>query len=82
MLVENYVNINARGKNRRTALSLAAEYRHGAIIQLLLNIDADIMAEDDKGWTALHFASRQGNEALVQILISNSKGITRKCEGG
>jgi ankyrin repeat protein len=70
MLVKNHANIDARGKNRRTALSLAAEYRYRAVVQLLLDINADITAKDDEGWTAFHYAAERRKDKVMRLLLN------------
>lgn len=43
------------------------------------NVDA---RDPDSGWTALHFASRQGKLATVRVLIENQAFVGARAPGG
>src|SRR5205809_1003504 len=59
----------------RTALHLAAENGHGAVVQLLLKEGADIEAKDESGYTALSMEAKSGNKAIVQLLLEEGADI-------
>src|SRR2546430_2225049 len=42
---------------------------------------ADIMAEDEHGWTALHKAATCGNRAVVLLLLENGARISKGIDG-
>src|SRR5437763_1008901 len=48
------LDINAKNGKGRTGLSSAAETGNEAVVRLLLEHKADVNAQDDDGWTALH----------------------------
>jgi hypothetical protein len=69
-LLLNGADIAAEDKNGRTALYLATQYEHKAVVKLLLEKGADISAKDEEGWTAIDLASKEGHEVVVQLLTS------------
>ncbi|KAH6877111.1 ankyrin repeat-containing domain protein, partial [Thelonectria olida] len=64
----------ANSTNTRSRLLLcAAEYRHEAILSLLLDGDGiDINVNKNDGRTPLYMASRNGDEAIVKLLLNCS----------
>ena len=67
-------------KDRLTALHLAAKDGHEAIARLLLDCGADIEARDAKGYTALHWATKQ--EATTRLLLDRGADIDAKDKNG
>jgi hypothetical protein len=61
--------VNATDSQGRTALHWAAEFGHSAIVQLLLELGADITVIDNLGHSALESACWKGNEACIQPLL-------------
>ena len=68
----------------KTALHLAAEEGHKAVVQLLVENGANINAEEQekplfgntrKGRRALHLAAEKGHEAVVQLLVENGANV-------
>lgn len=43
---------------------------------------ADIEAEDDNGWTPLHFAARYGFHEIVKLLLKNGAKTGKRVTGG
>ena len=52
------------------------------IVRLLVNQRADINVKDNGGWTPLHIAVSNKNDALVKALISSGADLTIKDESG
>lgn len=61
----------------RTALILAAQFGHKAIVELLLNRDTQTDAVDDLGMTALMHASYNGHTDVVDELLFNGAIVDR-----
>jgi len=64
-LVQRGANVNAApmSKNGRTALEGAAEHGRLDMVQLLLNLEAEI-----RGSRALHFARKEGHDGVATLL--------------
>lgn len=56
-------------KDRRTALMRAVEYDDLELIKLLLNYDADPLAEDVDGVSPLNIAFRKNSKPITQLLV-------------
>lgn len=70
LLLREKANSNGRLPDGRTSLHVAAEVGSGIdIIEMLCDDGADPTFEDDKFWTALHYAAHYGHEAVVSILL-------------
>lgn len=67
-LAQKGANVNARaiGKEGRTALEGAAEHGRLDMVQLLLNLEADI-----RGSRALQFARNEGHDGVAMLLLKN-----------
>jgi ankyrin repeat protein len=61
VLSEN-LHVNETGKDNLTALHCAAAQGHVKVTQLLIQRGADVNAEDTKGWTPLHWASKKRHD--------------------
>lgn len=53
----------------QNALMWAAAERHADVVQLLIEARADLAAQTTLGFTALHFAARQGDLASTRLLL-------------
>lgn len=65
-------DVNTKDQDGRTSLmhAILAEDADPSIVQLLINHGADINTYDNgQKWTALHFAARDQNEAIVRSLL-------------
>jgi ankyrin repeat protein len=69
---------NASDEDGRTALmhAVLADDADVAIVRLLIDRGADVRAEDrNQKWTALHFAARDQNAAIVRCLLENGAAV-------
>ncbi len=66
-LIERKANIDAKDTRGFTALHRAAELGHAEAVRVLLRSGADRSIETE-GHTALSFARRRGNDAIVRLL--------------
>ena len=67
--------VDSEGK---TALMWAAQGRHEAMVQLLLEKRADIEAKTRWGTTALYEAAQDGHEAVVRLLLEKGADVSVK----
>ncbi|KAM6914134.1 ankyrin repeat domain-containing protein 54-like [Lycodopsis pacificus] len=70
-------NLGPMGKDIYAAKRLreAANSNDSDTVRKLLQDDTDLCAADDKGRTALHFSSCNGNESIVQLLLSHGARV-------
>ena len=72
LLLEYNVNVNARtAKLGATSLMLAASCGNESIVYFLLQNGAKIDAQDNRGWTGLHYATFQGHQNVVKLLLES-----------
>jgi Ankyrin repeats (3 copies) len=71
------IDINSKDYYNRTALSLASQQGHEAVVKLLLDsrADIDIDSKDRYDRTALSLAAQQGHEAMVKLLLDSKADI-------
>jgi len=70
-LVEYGAAIEAREpEQHQTALMWAAAEHHPDVVQALIDAHADLKAHSKAGYTAMHFAARQGDLEMVQLLLA------------
>ncbi|EFY84423.1 ankyrin repeat-containing protein, putative [Metarhizium acridum CQMa 102] len=74
LLTRADTKVDVKDKDGRTALMLAAEHGHAAVVLMLLKNGADIEAKYD-GWTALWWAANEGREAVVSLLLERGANI-------
>ncbi|KAL8770419.1 MAG: hypothetical protein Q9209_003845 [Squamulea sp. 1 TL-2023] len=68
---ENKACVTATNHRGKTALHLAVESKINrvALVRLLLENGADVRAQSDGGWTALHNAAEKGFEDVASLLL-------------
>ena len=66
----------------QTPLHSAAEEGHRDVVQLLLEMNAEIEIRDRSGNTPLHLAASEGHRDLVQLLLEKSAEIEAKSSSG
>jgi ankyrin repeat protein len=78
VLIENGADVNAPaiGEDGRTALEGAAEHGRLDMVQLLLNVEAEV-----RGSRAVRFARDEGHDGVVQFLLENGFEDLRVDEG-
>eukprot|EP01083_Nonionella_stella_P063391 164737_1 len=72
------IDVNCNGGKQhenKTALILASENGHAAIVSLLLENDANVDGVDKYGMTSLHHAAFKGHNEICKILINNGADI-------
>jgi ankyrin repeat protein len=67
-LIKAGADVNNAIDDGVTALLLAAQSGHEAIVRALFEAGADVNKVTDTGWTPLSFAVNEGHTAIVQIL--------------
>ncbi|TFB02584.1 Ankyrin repeat domain-containing protein 50 [Trichoderma ghanense] len=84
MFLERGAEVDMRSKDRRTALSFAAESGGNRVsVAFLLGKGAEIDAKDAKGRTPLSYAlSRYGNEAIVTLLLDHGAEVDARDSHG
>ena len=84
VLLENGVNVNARGIDGESALHRAAFRANHAVIQLLLGKGADINQKDERGKTAWNSISklRTHRETLTLLRKAGADPNTKDNQGG
>ena len=66
---------DARDKEQRTALHIAAEKGYTSVVKLLLAHKASINAKDKYEGTALYWAVSEGHNAVVELLLENGANV-------
>jgi len=70
-LIAHDAAINAKEPvQNQTALMWAAAERHPNVVQLLIDAKADLRARTRRGFTALHFAAREGDQESARVLLA------------
>lgn len=70
-LLKYGAKLNVKDKHNMSPLHFASREYHYQIAQKLVECGSDIDAKDNKGWTALMWASFHGNEKIVKLLLDN-----------
>ena len=70
--------VNEAGEGKWTALHLAAQKGHTAVVEYLLKQGADTEARDTEGYTALHWAAFCGHTEIVDYLLD--RGANREAK--
>jgi ankyrin repeat protein len=64
------VNIRGRGQLERTPLHVAIEARHSEVTRVLIDLGADVNAQDYRRDRPLHYASGLGLADIVELLLA------------
>jgi ankyrin repeat protein len=79
MLASGSIDVNANLQPFGTPpLVMAARHGQVAIVEAILNANADIDAVDERGLTACHAAADEGNSAVLQVLLSRKPDLGKR----
>jgi uncharacterized protein len=71
MLIGRGADVNAKEPSQnQTALMWAAAEKHPDVVRTLIELKADLQAHTKKGFTALHFAAREGDLETTRLLLA------------
>ena len=80
-LIAHDAAINAKEpEQNQTALMWAAAERHPAVVKALIDANADLQAHSKKGYTALHFAAREGDQESVRLLLAAGVNVNLRTQ--
>jgi ankyrin len=81
MLIARGADVNAKETSQsQTALMWAAAEHHPDVVRLLIEQGADLNARTKKGFTALHFAAREGDLACARVLLAAGVNVDIRSE--
>jgi uncharacterized protein len=70
-LIAHDAAINAKEPvQNQTALMWAAAEHHPDVVKMLIDAKADLQAHTKRGFTALHFAAREGDQGSARLLLA------------
>ena len=76
LLIARGADVNAKEPSQnQSALMWAAAEHHADVVRLLVEAGADLQAHTKKGFTAIHFAAREGDLATTRALLSAGVNI-------
>ncbi|GAB0098947.1 Tyrosine-protein kinase [Sergentomyia squamirostris] len=70
-----YRNIDAKNQDGQTAVHLACQYADQAILEKIIECNANVNFRDIKGNTPLHYACRNQPASVIQLLIDAKANI-------
>jgi len=76
--VDNNGTVDQLNRENQTALLVASGGGHYTVSKFLLEHGAKTNVVDRAGWTALHHASQNGNEATVELLLKGGEKFTKE----
>ena len=80
-LIAHDAAINAKEPvQNQTALMWAAAEHHPAVVKALIEANADLQAHSKKGYTALHFAAREGDQESVRLLLAAGVNVNLRTQ--
>jgi ankyrin repeat protein len=85
LLRHNGADTRVRGFNERTPLHSATYYEDLKVVQKLIDYEADIHAEDEKGWTPLYLASyghHFKDGSVLRLLLEHGADVNAQIKDG
>ena len=81
MLIARGADVNAKEPaENQTALMWAAAEHHPDVVGALIEAKADLLAHTRKGFTALHFAAREGDLESTRLLLASGVNVNIRSE--
>jgi ankyrin repeat protein len=81
MLIVRRADVNAREPSQhQTALMWAAAERHPNVVRTFIEAGADLRARTRNGFTALHFAAREGDLESTRLLLAAGVDVNIRSE--
>ncbi len=74
--------LKASGDEGQTLLHRAAEKEKESVVALLLEMGAEVDAEDELGMTALHKAAAEGHAQIIEALIAGQAEVNHRDQAG
>jgi ankyrin repeat protein len=71
-------DVNWQDKQGKTPLFYAVEYGHLKLVQLFLDRGADVMVENNNGWTVLHTAVQTDSLECVQLILNHPRVTSQR----
>jgi ankyrin repeat protein len=82
MLIGRGADVNAKEPSQdQTALMWAAAEHHPDVVRTLIEARADPQAHTRKGFTALHFAAREGDLEVTRLLLGAGVNVNIRSQG-
>ena len=76
LLISGGANINAKEPSQnQTALMWAIAEHHPGVVRLLMEHGAELQARTKQGFTALHFAAREGDLETARLLLAAGSDV-------
>jgi ankyrin repeat protein len=79
LIAPRHVNAKEPAENQ-TALMWAAAEHHPDVARALIDAKADLRAHTRKGFTALHFAAREGDLEITRLLLASGVNVNIRSE--
>jgi len=76
------VNSPSRNDLKATPLQSAAAAGHVKIVEMLIKYRADTNVQEQGGYTALHAAAQNGDQATIRALLYGGADLTMRSEDG
>ena len=81
VLLESGAEVNAKEPAQgQTALMWATAERHAGVVKALIDGHADLQAHTREGFTALHFAAREGDQECVKLFLAAGMDLNTRTQ--